>query len=395
MNTTLKFPFYAKLCFTLVSLVAIFYILYIAQGIIIPLMMAMLFAILLRPVVTFFKRMKFPHILAVIMSVLLFVLFIGTIIWFISWQLTDVADDWGKIKRNFTIHIFHIQQYISTHFGISMDQQQAYLNTATKDGLKSSGKILGTTLMSFTDVLVNLTLVPIYMFLILLYRNHFMKFLCKLFHKDHHPKLMEILDQVKVSVKSYLVGLSLELIIVSVLTAVGLLIVDVEYAILLGVITGILNLIPYIGIMVACLISILASLTSSPDLSIVVGVIVVNLVVQLIDNNILVPMVVSSKVEINALVSIFGIIVGGAVAGVPGMFLAIPLIAILKVIFDRIAPLEPWGYLMGDDLPKTFEWRGMRLPHYNFESSRDALLNVAEPDDTYTEPVEEQIQGQV
>jgi hypothetical protein len=85
-------------------------------------------------------------------------------------------------------------------------------------------------------------------------------------------------------------------------------------------------------------------------------------VVQFLDNNILVPLIVSSKVKINALVSIVGIIIGGALAGVSGMFLAIPIIAVLKVIFDRIDGLKPWGILLGDNLTKTFEWGKIKFP---------------------------------
>ena len=101
----------------------------------------------------------------------------------------------------------------------------------------------------------------------------------------------------------------------------------------------------------------------------IIGIIVVNIIVQIIDNNLLVPMIVSSKVQVNALVSIVGIIIGGAIAGFSGMFLAIPIIAILKVIFDRIEPLEPWGYLMGDDLPKTYEWHRIKFPLYSTSST--------------------------
>jgi predicted PurR-regulated permease PerM len=151
-------------------------------------------------------------------------------------------------------------------------------------------------------------------------------------------------------------------------------IIGVKYAILLGIITGILNLIPYVGILFAGVLSIVASLTGSPDLSIIVGVIVVNIIVQLIDNNILVPLVVSSKVQINAFVSIVGIIIGGAISGISGMFLAIPIIAILKVIFDRIEYLEPWGYLMGDDLPKTYTWRNIKLPLFDSETSAKKII---------------------
>jgi len=100
-----------------------------------------------------------------------------------------------------------------------------------------------------------------------------------------------------------------------------------------------------------------------------VGVIVISIIVQLIDNNILVPLIVSSKVEINAFVSIIGIIIGGAIAGISGMFLALPILAVLKVIFDRIETLKPWGYLMGDHLPKTYTWRNIKLPLFDSEAT--------------------------
>lgn len=374
MNEIYKFPFYAKLAFVLLSLISIFFIFYIGQGIIIPIVMGILFAILLRPVMLFLKtKLRFPHILAVIVSVLLFVTFFVGIITFLSWQISDFVSDWDKIQSNIKIHIANIQTYVRDHFNISNKEQEEYINSATSDSLKSGKEMLGSTLMSFTDTLFNLALVPIYMFLFLLYRTHFIKFLCKLFKPEHHEKLQDILGNVKLAVKSYLVGLSIQLISVATLTSIGLSIVGVKYAILLGVITGILNLIPYVGIMFAYVISIFASLTGSPDLSLVIGVLIVNAVVQFIDNNILVPMVVSSKVEINALVSIVGIIIGGALAGVAGMFLAIPLIAILKVIFDRVDGLQAWGYLMGDDLPKTYEWRHIRLPLYNYENATDTI----------------------
>src|SRR5690606_23080065 len=119
---------------------------------------------------------------------------------------------------------------------------------------------------------------------------------------------------------------------------------------------GILGLIPYLGNIIACVITIFASLTGSPDLSLILWILVVTGVVQIIDNNITVPLVVSSKVEINAFASIIGIFIGGMLAGIAGMFLAIPIIAILKVIFDNIPSLEPWGYLIGDDTPKIPQW---------------------------------------
>ena len=367
MDATLKLPFYAKLALTLVSLIAIFFTLYIAQQILIPLAMALLFSILLRPCCAFLhQKLRFPHVIAVMTCVLLFVILIIGILTFISWEVTDFVSDWNTIKRNFSIHLGSLQEFVREHFDISTHEQNKYIEDATNDTVKSGKEILGSTLLSFTDTLLNLTLIPIYMFLILLYRTHFMKFLNKLVKPEDHSVLFDILCQIKVAVKSYLVGLMIQLVSVATMTTVGFMIAGIEYAVLLGVLTGLLNLIPYVGILVAMVISMFATLTGTPDLSMILGVFIVTIIVQLIDNNILVPLVVSSKVEINAMASIVGIIIGGAIAGIPGMFLAIPTIAILKVIFDRIEPLKPWGYLMGDDLPKTYEWRNIRLMNYSY-----------------------------
>lgn len=370
MNDILKFPFYAKLTLVLLGLIAFIFIFYIGQDILVPIMMSFLFAILLYPIVQFFKvKLHFPHVLAVMLAVLLFVLiFIGLFV-FLSFQISDFAADFDKIERNINIHLRNIQGFVRENFHLSSREQKKYIDTATEDSMEKGKELIGTTLMSFTDTLVNLTLIPIYTFLILLYRTHFLLFLSKLVEKGNHPQLKDILTNIRVAINSYIVGLIIEMLLVSTMTTIGFMIIGVKYAVLLGIITGILNLIPYIGILFAGVLSIVASLTGSPDLSIIVGVIVISIIVQLIDNNILVPLIVSSKVEINAFVSIIGIIIGGAIAGISGMFLALPILAVLKVIFDRIETLKPWGYLMGDHLPKTYTWRNIKLPLFDSEAT--------------------------
>ncbi|HEY0092432.1 MAG TPA: AI-2E family transporter, partial [Flavobacterium sp.] len=108
-----------------------------------------------------------------------------------------------------------------------------------------------------------------------------------------------------------------------------------------------------------------------------------------------VPLIVSSKVEVNAFVSIIGIIIGGTMVGVAGMFLAIPLIAIMKVIFIRVEELKPWGYLMGDDLPKTFEWGRLKFPYYRPGPANTVNADIQTPviftETTTTEPRNEDI----
>lgn len=358
MKLNYPIPSYAKFAFILVIIISVIALLYLGQGVLAPLLLALLFAILIEPIAALLQaKLRFPNTVATSVAVVLFIAVFFILFYFISLQLVGMADDWGKIKSNLDTHYHNLQQFVENKFGISKGQQQQAISQAASDSASTGKQLAGATLASITDSLLNLVLIPIYMFLILLYKKHFVKFLRDLVRVENHEKLRDILATVKISVRSYILGLLIEMVIVSVLTAIGLSIIGIKYAILLGVITGLLNLIPYIGIVVAGLLTVVASLTGDTDATIIIGIISVNIVVQFIDNNILVPMVVSSKVELNAIASIVGIIIGGLLGGISGMFLAIPIIAVLKIIFDRVENLRPWGYLLGDDIPKKVFWR--------------------------------------
>jgi predicted PurR-regulated permease PerM len=134
------------------------------------------------------------------------------------------------------------------------------------------------------------------------------------------------------------------------LTAIGLSIIGIQSPVLFGVITALLNTIPYVGVLVANLLfATVALVTKSPTSALLV--LALFGVVQFIDNNLIVPRVVGSKVKINALATIATVLIGGELCGIAGMFLAIPVTAVFKVICDRIEPLEPIGYLLGDEMP--------------------------------------------
>jgi len=361
MDNTIKFPFYIRLAFMVISLIGITYILCMGSNVLIPILMAFLFAVLLLPIVNFLNtKLRFPNVLSSSIAVFLFVSLIMGIFVFLSYEISDIADDFVAIRKNIDFFIVDIQKYIRANFHISLWEQRKYIEDVTQDSVQKGKETIGTALISVTDTLLDMILIPIYTFLILIYRTHFILFLAKLFRKEYHANLQDILTQIKGSVKSYITGLIFEMIAVSALTSIGLYIIGVKYALLLGIITGILNLVPYLGILVAGVLTILASLTGTPELSLILGVIIVNVLVQIIDNNILVPLIINTKVQINALVSIVGIIIGGQIGGIAGMFLAIPIMAILKIVFDRIESAEPWGYLMGDNMPKAFIWKSRK-----------------------------------
>src|SRR5690606_12780098 len=129
-------------------------------------------------------------------SVLLMVLAVVGILTFISFQVAEMASDWGKIKSNFMIHLADVQNMIRDRFDLSEIEQKTIITDATKDS-NGENNLISSTLLSFTDILINLLLISIYTFRFLLYRTHFMKFLAKLATSQNHDVLHDIMCKVK------------------------------------------------------------------------------------------------------------------------------------------------------------------------------------------------------
>jgi len=195
----------------------------------------------------------------------------------------------------------------------------------------------------------------IYTFLFLVYRSLILKFFVAVFLEHNAAVVHEVAEQVQYIIRKYIVGLLLEMAIVATVVSVTFSIMGIKYAVLLGIITGLFNLIPYIGIFTALIISSLITFATAAVATKVILVAVTLIIVHIIDSNILLPIIVGSKVKINALVTLIGVVLGEMMWGIPGMFLSIPVIAVLKIIFDRVQSLKPWGMLLGDEEMKKKE----------------------------------------
>lgn len=343
-------PFYQKLSHTLIALSLITLAIYLGQDIMVPLAMAGLLAVLLRPIEDRLIQWKFPKGVAISVALLLAIVVLAGLAVFFSMQLAQFSDDLPKLKQNINEVYAQVRGWVLREYNVSYKQQDKYMKQAqsqTMDSLQGAG-----TLSFITGPLGTLILLPIYVFLLLYYRSMLLHFVTILFSQQQAARVREIMGAIKVVIQSYVVGLLLEAASVAALNTLGLVVLGVQYAVLLGVMAAILNLIPYIGGLVAIVLTILITFVNQPEPSTLLGVGVVFLVVQFIDNNVLVPVIIGSKVRINALISIVAVLIGGALAGVSGMFLSIPAVAILKVIFDRVEGLEPWGVLIGDQTPE-------------------------------------------
>lgn len=238
-------------------------------------------------------------------------------------------------------------QFISEAFNVSYDKLNGWIVQMKEEALTAGKSLIGPTIITMGGMIAVLLLLPVYIFLILLYKEMFLEFIARMFPAEKHKTVSEILKESKLLIQNYLIGLILETGIVAILNTAGLFIIGIEYALLLGVISALLNLIPYIGGIIAMVLIIIVALaTESPIYAL--WVFLLFSLVQFLDNNIIIPKIVASKVKINEFIAIVAVLIGGALWGIPGMFLSLPMVAILKVIFDRIESLQPVGFLFGD-----------------------------------------------
>lgn len=342
-------PFYARLACVLVSIVILGYLAILGKQVLAPLFFSFLFAILLLPLANFLERkLHFPRGASTAVSIILLITSGFLLIYLLGSQLVGLADDWPILQQNVKTSIVELQHWIQHNFHVNSTKQMAYLNNAANDALSSSATILGTTVLSLSSILLFNVFILIYTFFLLLYRRLLFKFIVAVFPKESTGLVYEITEQVKYIIGKYVVGLFIEMVIVIGLGVGTYYTLGINYALLLGLITGILNIIPYIGIFTALLFGVLITFATGGQHQ-TVYLTIATICIHLIDSNIIMPKVVGSKVKINPLIIILGVLVGEMMWGISGMFLSIPIIAMMKVIFDRIDGLTPWGILLGDE----------------------------------------------
>ncbi len=347
----IKLPLYAKAILLLIGLLAMLILLYVAKGVIIPLVFAVIIAIVLHPVVNFFVRLKINRVVAIIFALFLAFFVIAAFGALLFSQINRFTESWPAMVEKFTEILNKIITWASGYFDINKYKIQEWITETKGELINTNSAAIGQTLLGVGSAMVVMLLVPVYIFMLLFYHPLLIDFIRKLFGIGNQNKVSEIVTQTKTVIQRYLIGLVIEVVIIATLETVTLLILGIEYALLLGIVGALLNLIPYIGGIVAVALPMLVALVTKSSGWYAIYVLLIYYFIQVIDYNYILPKIVASKVRINALFSIIAVIVGHALWGIPGMFLSIPLLAIIKLVFDHIEPLKPWGFLLGDTMP--------------------------------------------
>ena len=357
----MQLPYSARLSFKLLLVVIIAFITVQFKVILVPLYFSVLLSILMLPMANLLEKLHLPRALAALISVLTALVVIATVIYLLSAQVASFLNDIPSIKMHLAEHYRTVQHWIEHRFNISTVQQQTLLKDATSNMHNSGVTYITQTVFTVTQVFVFTIFSLVYSFLILFYRHTITSFLFAVFERSNKTNVSAVLSGTKLVIKSYMSGLIIEMVIIATCNTIILMLIGIKYAVFLGVLTGILNIMPFIGIYAGMIFTALVSLTTSASMTQIIWIFIGLLCMHFIDTNFIMPRIVGSRVKINALIAILGSVAGGILIGIPGVFFALPTVAILKIIFDTSEELKPWGILLGDDSESVTKKRMQKI----------------------------------
>lgn len=343
------YPFWMKATVTLAGLSLLFVIMSYGKFILMPLAFAAFLSMLLSPVVNKMEEWKLGRAFSIIIAMVLILVLLAGVISLISAQFVQFAERVPEVTERLKTVTADGIRFLEVTVGLSEQQRSDYLEQGLSNLIDRSGSYVSSILGATTSTFTLMSLLPIFSFFMLYYREMYQTFFRVLFsRREGKNSIDDVLDNVQDVTQNYLVGMLTVIGILAILNTTGLMIIGLEHAIFFGVFASLLAIIPYIGIIIGALPPLLFAFLLGDSLLTPVLVVAVFGTVQFLEGNFITPRIVGSKVSINPFMAMLALIIGGEVWGISGMILFVPLIGILRVIFEEIDELKPYGYLLGN-----------------------------------------------
>tara|TARA_R110002049_G_scaffold247413_9_gene421610 strand:+ start:3808 stop:4893 length:1086 start_codon:yes stop_codon:yes gene_type:complete len=333
---------YQLMVILVISTLALIY----GKSILLPLIFSFFISLALYPVVTFFRKYLKNKILSISVTILIVISITGLGIYLISSQFQGLISELPDLQEKFMAFINGLADYVEENFHYTSKEQVEYLRNGAQNLLKSSGSFFSGAVDTTSSIFSFLTLVPIYVFFILLYSDHFKLFFEKVTPEDAEDNYLTVVTKIRSVVQGYIGGMGVVILIIAVLNCIGLFALGIKYALFFGILSAILTIIPYIGIAIGASLPALFAFFTTDSLWYPAGVLIIYAVVQFLEGNLITPKIVGDKVNINPLAAIIALIIGGSIWGIIGMILAIPMTGILQILLYRKERTRAYAILL-------------------------------------------------
>lgn len=317
----------------------------------VPLAFAGILAMLLLPVCQWLQKKGVNKAVATALSILLLLGCIAGVFAFLGWQIADLSKDAGKIKQQATEKYQQAQQYISEQLNVSPEKQKQVIKEQQKSSGGKSGFVSGI-IGGLGGLVTDGLLVLVYIFLFLYFREHLQRFVIRLVPDQREAEAVKVVKNIQQVAQQYMSAMSQMIVGLWIMYGIGFSVVGVKHALFFAVLCGMLEIVPFVGNLVGNLLTIVMAVSQGGGSNMIIGILIVYGLIQFIQSYILEPLIVGAEVNINPLFTIAGLVAGELVWGIPGMVLAIPLLGMVKIIFDHIEPLKRFGELIGEEKKK-------------------------------------------
>jgi predicted PurR-regulated permease PerM len=337
-------------CLQLVLFLFFFFLgLHHARSFLVPLVFAGFLAMLLLPIARRLERSGWNKALATLAALLLLVLFFTGIFSLLAWQISDMARDAPRIEQNILQKSQQVRAWMASTLGIPEQKQEQMMQQQQSSSPGRISGLLTSGLASLGRFFTNALLTLIYIFLFMYYRAHLWKFLLQLVPDAKREETREVTNNARRVARKYISGLALMIGCLWIMYGIGFSIAGVKNALFFAVLCGLLEIVPFVGNITGTALTLFASLAQNGNTSVTIGILVTYAVVQFIQTYLIEPLVVGREVSINPLVTIMGIVFGEFIWGIPGMVLAIPVMGVIKIVFDHVPSLHPYSFLLSEE----------------------------------------------
>jgi predicted PurR-regulated permease PerM len=313
----------------------------------VPLCYSLLIALVLYPVCKWLEAHRWPRSLAICAGLFLVVILFGLLLSLLFVQINMLRHDMPQLRSKLKPSLHELQQWIASAFNFSVNAQNDWLQQFIKNAGNSTGTLLQATISATAGGLFTLFLIPVYAALLLYNREVFVQFLAKLTGSRYSRQLRVVLIETTHTYFNFIKGMVLVYVIVGILNSIGLMALGIPHAILFGMLTAVMTIIPYIGIFVSALLPITIAWITKDSIWYPLGVIAVFTFVQYLEANLIFPKVVATQLKVSTWAMLIAIVAGGLLWGVSGMILFIPFVGILKIVSDYIPEWEALKILLG------------------------------------------------
>ncbi|MDP4285194.1 MAG: AI-2E family transporter [Bacteroidota bacterium] len=322
-------------------------ILYFGRTLFIPICYGLLIAIVVYPVCKWLEQRKWPRSLAIAAGLLIILILFSALVSLLVMQVDIFRKDLPELMTKIKPSLLQLQQWIESGLGIPVLSQNEWWENAIHNFNNNAGSIAQSILSETASTLFNLFLVPVYSALFLYNRAIFVKFLAKITSSSIYERQLQfVLREVIHTYFNFIKGMIIVYLIVGALNSIGLLALGIRHAILFGMLTAVMTIIPYIGIFISALLPISVAWITKDSIWYPIGVIAVFAFVQYLEANVIFPKVVATQLKVSTWATLVAIVAGGLLWGVSGMILFIPFVGILKIVTDQISGWEPLNILL-------------------------------------------------